>query len=550
MLGKPRVTSHPKQLYMDKNKFKEFCNQLHVRADEEILEIYERHGVLSPAYRLHRPKEYLELLFKRKHENNQTGGLELSDKFSSLYQFEHGALDRWSHIGFSEHAAAIDKGHPLDQAYDAGQPFIVKPKTGEFRPWKDYEVKLTIDCDGEEILDTQSEAEDYYSPWQAYLLSEANEKHTVHINWLKKLGEGERYAFPKEPVKLSLAEWCRCFEALGKYRLRENLLFEDALDKTGTNILEGEAAEDFYRALTDIAKQTAQNQPYEFWIKFLKVLCELYFGYQDLEKNGLSECVRTDVKSLVDLLMQGFVLDYRQIVKDVGMVVGHLNFRNVPPLERVFPEYEEHIRREVTDLLESGLKHYNGEVSNDLMLNVASVSDIISHSFSIGNETLLVSLIQVNDEYFSPSYFGEESLWSHIRSLSAAIESWSKTLASKDDFFPALDALSNGDFNSCYQLLVNQYGGSPRVHTLPDLMAALGMLSAVALTRGGTPLPWMVFVLKAYLIRNYCAHQTRLSSDLFGTLFTEIYNSLVFVIFYGWKLYQRTLITAPPGGAP
>ena len=143
----------------------------------------------------------------------------------------------------------------------------------------------------------------------------------------------------------------------------------------------------------------------------------------------LSQCLKKDIRIVIDILLHGSGKTYSDITNDVGMRLGGKTFSYVSPLERIYPEYESYLKREVIPLLESVLSDYNKDFPCYLRLNANAINEIIEYSFKKGNETFLVSIIGITKEYFSPSYFGYEGLWSHVRSLAAAVESLVKHIS-------------------------------------------------------------------------------------------------------------------------
>jgi hypothetical protein len=221
-------------------------------------------------------------------------------------------------------------------------------------------------------------------------------------------------------------------------------------------------------------------------------------------------------------------------------VIGGTSYFYVAPLERIYPDYESFLKREAKPLIASVLEDYNKEVPDDLKLDKDVVDEIIEHALKVGNETMLVSVIGINQEYFSPSYFGDEGIWSHIRSLAVAVESWVKTLAANTNFRDAIGTLTKDRFGKnmfdsyCDQLQKELGRTNMDVYSYSDLKQFLDRLVIIEFKK----LPWMTYLIRGYLIRNYVAHHTKLESGLFGSTLIALYRSLLFLAFYAWKLHQ------------
>lgn len=529
---------HPTEIYLDSDGFKKLCTGNHVKVDDEILEAYDRHDLVRPLYRLIVPQEYRRVLFEQRNgENRFKGVIEIPDEYEYLYNFENKSLKRFIHDSMPEFHLALEKGHPLDQAYDEGKNFIVKPQKDNFIPWSDYAVTFEMDYDGHRIKRKDSIATHFYSPWQVYLIDEANAYHTYTVNALVKPEEGYKYVFPERTSPLMHAKWESHFMSLWRYIFRENLLFQRSLKGSETNILEGDKLKRFRDDSTALANHFFMEHTLESWIDFLTTLCGLFYRYQERERVSLSKCVKADIRKVIDIMMDGAGLDYKTLIQKMGMHVDGRTFLDSSPLERIFPEYESHIKREVGYLLKSGLENYNSKVPDDLKLVQPVVNEITDRAFQSNNETLLFSIINLNKEYLEPSHFSDEALWSYVRSLSSAIEVWTKDITKRDSFYGALDTLSGGDFQSCCSHLANSCDRKDlRLDGLADLKLFTDKLLSLDLQRNGNALPWMKYVIKAYLIRNYSIHHTRLDQELFGSELIEMYNSLTFLIFFAWKM--------------
>ncbi len=526
-----------RDIYLELDKFKKIGGECNVAVSDRLLEAYERHGLLYPSYRIIRPREYLQALFEQHYGSDRCRNvIEVPDEYGALLKFEHEELRKWHHPICQEFDKALTEGHPLDQAYARGDPFIQRPSKEIYKNWDEYHIVLEITTEGNVIRDTDTLARHFYSPWQIYLLDEANRKYTRRINLLIAPGEGERYNCQEEPRELELAKWATYFRSLWEYRFKKTLLFAKALEGVQRNILEGTDLERFNNDTGSLASDISAKYSYDLWIKFLQALCELYFDYRKREKYRLSECMRKDIRCLIDLLMHGSGKAYRDLIDAVGMVLGGGTYLHVPPLERIYPEYESFIKREAQPVLASVLMDYNAEGPECLKLSDDGATDqVIDHAFTSGNETLLVSVIGVNREYFSPSYFGDEGIWSFIRSLSVAVESWVKAIAGQDDFGKAIGHITKGDFDSCCDKLKKSCGKTNmKVHSYSDLKQFLNALPTTQFKRCGKDLSWMKYIVRAYLIRNYAAHHTRLDPELFGRNLIELYKSLLFLLFYAW----------------
>lgn len=525
-------------IYLESEKFKKICTDLNVHASQNLLEIFEKHGLLYPLYRVNMPKDYLQAIFEQRYTPNRPKNIiEIPDKYVSLWKFQNEELNGWHHPILSGFHRALSEGHPLEQACMREESFIGIPSPDTYKNWNEYKVTLELTRDAETPLrQTTSTVLHFYSPWQIYILEEAYRRHTYTVNVLTSIEENTRFILAKQPQELSLTRWQDHFKILWQYRFREGLLFIKAFEGTKGKILEGDAAEDFRDACKTEASQIGQRYSYESWINFLRELCALYFEYQERERYGLSQCVKQDITFVVDIIMYSFGKNYREIITDVGMRIGGATYFQVSPLEIIYPEYESFLKREATLLLESALDEYNKEVPDNLKLDKSAIVEIINWAFASGNETLLISVIGINKEYFSQSYLGNEGIWSFLRSLAVAIESSVILLEKKENFRNAIETLSGNNFNWCCDQLQRKCRKSNLdVKSYADFKQFLKELSNVSLIKKKNNLTWMKHLIKAYLTRNYVAHHTKLEPELFGSILVGLYNALLFLLFYAWK---------------
>lgn len=528
-----------RDIYLEIDNFKKICAECNVDISDGLLETYERYGLLYPLYRITRPKDYLQELFEQSHapDRNKKAVL-VSEEYGNLLKFEFEELLRWYHPIFPEFNRALMEGHPLDQAYSRGESFIQRPSKDAYRNWTEYKIVLETSIKGNPIRKNDMLTRHFYSPWQIYLLEEANRKHIRKINVLMPPSGLEKH-IENPPQKTELGGWEDHFKSLWQYRFKENMLLTKSFKDVRGNVLEGNAAEKYHNDWVEIANQTFTHFSYDSWIGFLKALCNLYFNYRKWEKYNLSKCLRKDIRGVIDLLMRGIGKPYGDIIADVGMVLGGTTYLDVPPLERIFPEYGNYLKREAKSFFESVLDDYNSAIPTSSQLTKNAIDEIIGCAFSLGNETLLASVIGINKEYFSPSYFGEEGIWSFLRSLAVATESWVKAMSGEDSFYQAIINMTIGDFDSCCSTIRSACGRTNMdVHNYSDLKQFLDVIPTTPLIRDGRDLSWMRFIIKAYLIRNYAAHHTQLNPELFGSRLIELYNSLLFLVFYAWKKRQ------------
>lgn len=524
-------------LYVDVERFKEFCKKLKV--NPAYLGTYEKYKLIYPIYRVFRPKEYLQAIFEQKYNNPEQ--ICIPDHYLMLFEIED-QISVYQLYRGAKFWNLINKGHLLDQACAQNNPFVRKLDTDSFVPRCKYRVNL-IKKNG--IKKEDYVVRDFYSPWQIYLLEEANRKFMTNVNVLKEFDEYKRsLKLHREfsPRTLSLIKWKDFFEAIWDYRFRENLLLLNfTLDKTGFFILEDKEAEKFYNECEKIAKVIALRFSYSQWIDFLKQLCALYFQYKDAEKIGLSECVKKDIRVIIDILMMTFGVEYRKIIENVGWIINGHKFFMYAPLERIFPEWETFLKKEAKSHLGSILENYNKVIPSTYHVSKDDLDQIIDYALNTNNELLLASLIGLNKEYFSSSsYLSWYRVWPYLTSLAISAVHWIKSLVNnhKIGLEKALNQITNKKFSrelqQVKQLFEERTGkifpGYPDINDLIELSKIINEIENID---KDTNIKYLVL---SYLIRNYVAHNVKITPLFFGGSLQIFVRALIYLVFYAWKV--------------
>jgi len=281
-------------LYIERDKFVKICKELNI--SPVYLDTYEKHKLMYPIYRIFRPKEYLQTIFEQQY-NNPEQIYDISDHYLMLFEIEYRILPAWTLYRGAKLWDLINNGHPLDQAYAQNNPFVSKLDAKSFIPRWNYKVTLTRK---EGIKKEDYAVKDFYSPWQIYLLEEANQNFVKSVNILEDF---EKFKFHWNLIysklarisadSLSLTKWKDFFIAIWNYRFKQNLVLSYfTSNHSGVFILEGEENKKFYNECARIAKSIASEFTYTQWIGFLRLLCSLYYQYRNKEKVKLSECVK------------------------------------------------------------------------------------------------------------------------------------------------------------------------------------------------------------------------------------------------------------------
>lgn len=523
--------TNPIDKYLKVDKFVELCSAMHIslpRKPEALLEAYERHGIIRPSHRLHIPEDYAKASFKYKHSTeDERHNIKSLPEWHDIQDFLDDRLQNYTD------GRALSEGHPLDWACKAGKTFVKVPDSETYKSWEEYNVVV-----GEYAGYPQPRliAEAYYAQWQIFLFEEADRQFTKRINTL----------LPQEDIKssfldttLSLSKWINEFKILAEYRFKERLLYAKYMRQSSNNM--GTQYDEYLKEVKALSIATFREIEQERWIDFIRKLCEIYFIYEESEKVSLSKYLKSYISSTIGIYLESTEWPYSQLVKEVGDVIDGTKYFHWLPLEIILPDEEKEKRREAYEYLGFLKDQYNTELQASTVTDL-DIYDIIEMCLSSGNDTLLTKIIEIEKEFNKDSLFWSQKIWSHIRSLATAIETFGK------EIFPTANKLGDCivQANGKYQTLktpFDNYSKSLNMGTITDVSTPNEFIKKIDIINN--PIKYSIvidpnladvrFLLIAHITRNFVNHSTKIEAELFGSYFVEIYKSLVFTVFYMFK---------------
>lgn len=524
-----------KYKYLKTEDFIELCRTMRVylgRKPEDLLEVYEQHGLVKPVYRLYILEDYIKTLFKYQHASkSEKPNISLPEEYAEIHNFIQDRLQNYHATYPPWIDRTLSEGHPLDWAYKEGKPYVEKPPSGSFKPWTAYTV-IAGELYGYSQYSTI--AEHYYAQWQVFLVEEANRLFSVMIN---RLLPSRSSAIGLEKSTLTLLEWINEFEVLAEYRFKKQLLFEKYINQTSDNILEGALLEEYHKKVTEQASTIFIQIPEERWIEFLRKLCNTYFLYEEKEKIKLSKFLKSHIYSTVEIYIEATKLPYSQLVNKVGNIIGRKEYFYRLPLEKILPDEEKEKKREAEYHLRSFKDKYNSIMSGQI-INDSVICEIIEEVIKQGNDTLLTTIIEIEKEWWEDSIFWYGKIWSHIRSLATAVETFGRhVFPTKTDLYNCINESLKGQYESLKQPFDNYF--KRRVIEANNPSEFLEKLDIIINTPDSIRIPNdlinLKFLLIANLIRNFVNHSSKIDGKLFGSRFLVIYQSLIFSFFYLFK---------------
>lgn len=332
------LRNNPIHKYLQVKKFAELCSEMRVylgRNPEKLLEAYEQHGLIRPVFRLNVPEDYKKLLFKYRYAmDNDKKDISLPEEYIDIHSFLQDRLQNY-HATYSPWIdRTLSEGHPLDFAYKEGKPYIGKPSSKSFTPWKEYTVVV-----GQLYGNAQYStiAEHYYSQWHVFLVEEAYRIYSATINPFLPFQSSD---ISIKQTDLPFSKWIKEFEILAEYQFKNQLFFESYLNQSSNSILEGSLLEEFHKKINEQASIIFNQIPEERWIEFQRKLCETYFLYEKTEKLRLSKFLKSHIYSSVEIYLEATKLPYSHLVDKVGNVIGGKEYFHWLPLEKILPDEE------------------------------------------------------------------------------------------------------------------------------------------------------------------------------------------------------------------
>ena len=189
MSGKEKHNSIKK--YLEAKEFVDYCKANNVNTSLNVLEAYEKAGLLIPFYRFVAPDEYIRSLFEYNYKIAYITPDALFDDHK-WQEIEHlrTALRSYSFKPLPHFDFALMHGHPLDVSYRNKNPFLKKPYKDDFIPWEEYKI-VAGTLEGRPVR--EETVEHYYTPWQIFVLDELNLMHTIEENYATKQKKGWGY---------------------------------------------------------------------------------------------------------------------------------------------------------------------------------------------------------------------------------------------------------------------------------------------------------------------------------------------------------------------
>ncbi len=514
--------------YIEHTKFIKYCKANNIDTNEYELERYEKERLLYPCYRILYPRELLRRDFRATLNDSQS--YKIRDEWEPLINLQDLIFKSqyWVHKEFEE---AIEHGHPLEQAINDKNPYIVKPDTQRFIKWERFNVIV-----GKYSSNNMSEsrAKHHYSPWKVFFVYDLRALNTDEHNRATGLRRGWR--INGKLRHSSLVEFIPFFMIVTSFAYRRSLLSIYYSEKTFRTQQDWKLIVERKR---HIAKGLFSDAIYTEWIRFLRKLIELHERYRGGEKILLSLEAKSSIAKTVIFLRNANNCTFEKICVDVSgkfkkrSGVGLENGVQVYPgrLEELFPDEKWDLEQNVRRLLDHQLKEFNSHLTDNEKIPESLVDDLFDNLSAEPSGTALAAIRKINEFYFKDNIWRESEVWSAVRDLAVSLEVHGKQWLGGDSLKVVLRRLCPSLYDD-----LKKKGIDPTYAS--DSKGFIDNLEVIKKTITSDSERCGKHLLIAHLTRNFTSHQKGLFGKYLHENFPAIYTSLVSTLYVLYAKYK------------
>ncbi|MBM4056325.1 MAG: hypothetical protein FJ264_16970 [Planctomycetes bacterium] len=528
MSGKERHNSIKK--YLEAKEFVEYCISNNVHASLDMLEAYEKAGLLIPFYRLVFPDEYIRALCEYDCKIIYTE-LDIPFDGSKWQEIDElsTAINLYSVELTSQFYSALKNGHPLDYAYQNQNLFLQKPNRENFKPWEKY-IIIAGTLDGYPVK--EEKAKHYYTPWQIFVLDELNFMHTIEENYATKLKKGWGI-FKKELRPSKLGSFCEYFQTISNFRMMKSLICQDITYGLKSSILEGELYKQLRRRTVEQAINEYGKHSYSEWIKFVRKLVELYMAYNAREKIKLANELKRFLTNTINMLTGATKKPFEEISSaydgkfkrfgDPGQEEGVVIYPG--KLERIYPDEFKETKENAKRIFDFQIKQLNETLPNNLKIKNEIVDALVNNIIGNGHHLLLTHLNEIEELWLNHGPRWKSSIWAHLRSFAVSIESIAQEWYGQNTLGNVLEYA----FKKEYSYLRDSIG--ERITDAKTSSEYRGNFAKILEHKKKYICGICGYhLVSAHLTRNYFSHKIKYEPDMLGSIFIEVYKDLVFTL--------------------
>jgi len=521
---------NPVRKYLKADEFVNYCKKCNVDVSISVLESYERVGLLFPIYRIVVPDEYVRAVFGYKYRIpfDTNTPFDIDGKWQGIDELAD-ALSSYCLPKTPYFEQVLENGHPLDYAYRCKNRFLSKPSLDSFKPWEEYKIDAGT-IDGYPIK--EDTVEHYYSPWQIFLVDEINYMHTIEENYISEQKKGWGI-LKKELHPSTLIEYSEPFQSVSNFRMMESLIWLDMTFDLRQSTIEGELFRKIMTKIESIAKKEYEKYSHGEWIKFIRKLVERYDEYLEKEKAKLSYELKQFLSSSINIIMDATQKSFEEIsneydgkFKGVRMQCLENNIVICPGrIEKIFPDELKQAKDRALRVVENYIKELNEILPDDAKIDAKVKDELVDNIIGCSHEIIFSHLHELQKLWFNREPHWRSSIWAHIRSFAISIESLGRMWFKKDYLGNVLETA----FKKDYTILRESLGKGIIDAKKPDEYKQKLTTIMENRKKGFKGICGHHLVI-AHLTRNYLSHNVQFEPEMLGSLFVEVYKSLVFTL--------------------
>jgi hypothetical protein len=512
--------------YIESQRFIAYCRS--TRADPDLashhLELYEKEGLLLPVARVISPSEYIILRQAQFSVEGDPGV----------------AIPRWEELEKLLYGSSHDELlHKFDSEFNRQNRYLINPAKMGFQAWDSYRVEVQSST-GETYL--TENANHYFHYWQIYQVYEIQHKFPIF----------SKYHSLYEAVKEKMPTWWaqnyhpgtpnHLIDLYGYYQRFDALSFFTTIyanEQVKTYLLPGgkirSLDENEFKAYLARQNEHAEFVVNQFGLEdridslyeFLRYLLELQSDFRRQEKMQLVKEVEKDLLHLVTFIFFLTGQKFDQIgrtlkpLTDFGM---QQQFRHLDKFLLV--------QDEVQEVFQYLLKEYDRLFPN-YSLSTQELDQLVNFFFSKPLFIFPYAVYEIQENLNDTRLFPRTSLYISLSNLAVGFESFLRTLVTGDVLYNLIGNLYRGDpaqknaWLDQFNAYVQNHGGAGTVARLYDVVTD-PRLNEIAR-----------MFLASYYARNFVMHEYTEDSEFFDQVFSKVYTSICYGLFYVWHFALR-----------
>lgn len=511
--------------YIEFQRFVAYCRSM--RADPDLtsshLELYEKEGLLFPVARVISPSEYVNLRQAQFSVEGDPGaaipGWEGLEKL--LYGSNHD-----------------DLLHKFDAEFDRQNKYLINPARTQFQAWDLYRVELESSA-GETYL--KESAAHYYHYWQIYQVYEIRQKFPIF----------SKYHALYEALKEKMPAWAQNYhpgtpnhlvDLYGYYQRFDALSFFTTLyanEQVKTFLLPGgkirSLDEEAYKEYLARQKEHAQFVLKQFGLKdrinslyeFLIYLLDLHSNFQRQEKMQLVKEVEKDLFHLIRFIFFVTGQKFDQISQALKPLTDFGMQKQFRHLDKALL-----VQDEVRTVFQYILNEYNRLFPNAI-LSTRELDQFVSFFYSKPLFIFPYAVYEIQENLNNTKLFPRMSLYISLSNLSVGLETFLRTLVNGKDLYNLIVNLYGRDptqkslWLAQFNIYIQNHGGAGTVARLYDVVTDPHLNEIARM------------FLVSYYARNLVMHEYTEDSEFFDQVFSKVYISICYGLFYSWHFALR-----------